>query len=93
MTSYLKLVTKLLPSFEKFEMIQIPRVENEHTDALSKLAISKDSKLLIVVPIEHLQKPSIEATEVLWIEGTPAWMQPILAYLKDQVIPNNKEED
>lgn len=59
MVSYSKLVMELLPSFEKFELVQIPRVENVHADALSKLASNKDSKLLTVVPIEHLLKPPI----------------------------------
>ncbi|XP_022845288.1 uncharacterized protein LOC111368282 [Olea europaea var. sylvestris] len=51
---------------------------------LSKLASSKDSELLTVVPIEHLLLPSIEAPTVMWIAETPTWMQPIIAYLKDQ---------
>ncbi|XP_022855998.1 uncharacterized protein LOC111377175 [Olea europaea var. sylvestris] len=62
----------------------IPHIENAHVDALSKLASSKDSELLTVVPIEHLLLLSIEAPTVTWVAGTPAWMQPIVAYLKDQ---------
>ncbi|XP_022845257.1 uncharacterized protein LOC111368242 [Olea europaea var. sylvestris] len=63
---------------------QIPRIENAHADALSKLASSKDSELLTVVPIEHLLLPSTEAPNVMWVGGIPTWMQPIIAYLKDQ---------
>ncbi|XP_022852500.1 uncharacterized protein LOC111374102 [Olea europaea var. sylvestris] len=63
--SYLKMVMNLLPSFEKFEIMQIPSLENAHADALSKLASNKDSKLLTILPIEHLLTPSTEATEVL----------------------------
>ncbi|XP_022891957.1 uncharacterized protein LOC111406817 [Olea europaea var. sylvestris] len=62
----------------------IPRIENSHADALSKLASSKDSELLTVVPIEHLFLPSTETPNVMWVTGTPTWMQPIVAYLKDQ---------
>ncbi|XP_022888989.1 uncharacterized protein LOC111404409 [Olea europaea var. sylvestris] len=68
------------------------RVENAHVDALSKLARSKDSELLIVVPIEHLLLPSTEAPNVMWVVGTPTWMQPIVAYLKDQILPTDKLE-
>ncbi|XP_022846411.1 uncharacterized protein LOC111369165 [Olea europaea var. sylvestris] len=92
MASYLKMVMYLVPSFEKFELIQIPRVENAHADALSKLASSKDFELLTIVPIEHLLIPSTEAPNVMWIVGTPTWMQPIVAYLKNQVLPANKQE-
>ncbi|XP_022857676.1 uncharacterized protein LOC111378680 [Olea europaea var. sylvestris] len=59
-------------------------VFSQVNDALSKLASSKDSELLTVVPIEHLLLPSIEAPTIMWIAGTPTWMQSIIAYLKDQ---------
>lgn len=72
MVAHLKLVLDLVPHFERFELTQVPRLENTHANVLSKLASSKDSELLKVVPIEHLSKPStFEGEEVLWIEGTP----------------------
>ncbi|XP_022891607.1 uncharacterized protein LOC111406405 [Olea europaea var. sylvestris] len=92
MASYLKIVMNLLPSFEKFEVMQILRLENTRTDALSKLASSRDSKLLAVVPIEHILMPSTETSEVLRVEGAPTWMQSIIAYLKDHVLPTDKDE-
>ncbi|XP_022895251.1 uncharacterized protein LOC111409432 [Olea europaea var. sylvestris] len=62
-------------------------------DALSKLASSMNSELLNIVPIEHLSKPStFEGEELLWIEGTPLWMQPIIAYLKEQTLPASRDE-
>lgn len=81
-----------LPSFEKFELVQNLRIENAHTNALSKLASNKDSELLTVVPIEHLLKSSITIPDVMWVEGTPTWIKLIIVYLKDQVLPNNNEE-
>ncbi|XP_022897512.1 uncharacterized protein LOC111411189 [Olea europaea var. sylvestris] len=51
----------LLPGLRLATKVQIPRIKNAHADALSKLASSKDSELLTVVPIEHLLLPSIEA--------------------------------
>ncbi|XP_022872377.1 uncharacterized protein LOC111391392 [Olea europaea var. sylvestris] len=93
MDAYLKLVLDLIPHFERFELIQVPRLENTHVDALSKLASSKDSELLKIVPIERLSKPSIsEGEELLWIESTPVGMQPIMAYLKDQPLPASRSE-
>ncbi|XP_022845290.1 uncharacterized protein LOC111368284 [Olea europaea var. sylvestris] len=53
----------------------------------------RDSELLKIVPIEHLPKPSnSRGEEVLWIEGTPLWMQPVVAYLKDQSLTAVKSE-
>ncbi|KAL2527153.1 Ribonuclease H [Abeliophyllum distichum] len=54
MVAYLKMVRNLILYFEKFELIQVPRADNSNVDALSKLASSKDSELLKMVPIEHL---------------------------------------
>ncbi|XP_022852947.1 uncharacterized protein LOC111374507 [Olea europaea var. sylvestris] len=83
----------IVNQFERFELIQVPLLENTHANALSKLVSSKDSELLKVVPIEYLSKPSIfGGEEVLWIEGTPLWMQPIIAYLKDQTLPTSRSE-
>lgn len=72
MVAYLKLLTKLIPTFERFEVAQILRLENARAKALSKLANSKDSELLMMVPIEHLSKPSTsKCKEVIWVKETP----------------------
>ncbi|XP_022867832.1 uncharacterized protein LOC111387503 [Olea europaea var. sylvestris] len=93
MVVYLKFVLDLVPHFERFELTQVPCLENTHVDVLSKLASNKDLELLKVVPIEHLLKPSTSGgKEVLWIEGTPLWVQPIIAYLKDQSLSASKSE-
>ncbi|XP_022847633.1 uncharacterized protein LOC111370170 [Olea europaea var. sylvestris] len=93
MLAYLKLVLDIIPHFKRFEPTQVPRLENAHADALSKLASSMNSELLNIVPIEHLSKPStFEGEELLWIEGTPLWMQPIIAYLKEQTLPASRGE-
>ncbi|XP_022856950.1 uncharacterized protein LOC111378017 [Olea europaea var. sylvestris] len=86
-------VKRLLISNDSQPIVsQISRVGNAHADALSNLASSKDSELLTVVPIEHLLMPSTEVPNVMWVTGTPTWMQPIVAYLKDQVLPTDKHK-
>lgn len=40
-----------------------PIVKNVYKNALSKLASSKDSELLILVPTEHISRPSIAKEE------------------------------
>ncbi|XP_022895224.1 uncharacterized protein LOC111409403 [Olea europaea var. sylvestris] len=93
MLAYLKLVLDIIPHFEKFELTQVPRLENAHADALSKLASSVNSELLNIVPIEHLSKPcTFEGEELLWIEVTPLWTQPIMAYLKEQTLSASRSE-
>ncbi|XP_022881066.1 uncharacterized protein LOC111398385 [Olea europaea var. sylvestris] len=93
MAAYLKFVLNVVPHFKRFELIQVPHLENTHAYVLSKLANSRDSELLKIVPIELLPKPSISGgEEILRIEGNPLWMQPIVAYLKGQSLPTSKSE-
>lgn len=94
MATYLKLVMELISTIEKFESVQILHSKNSHADALSKLASSKDSELFTVVPIEHLQRPSTSKGEDgMWVEDTSSWMKSIVAFIKDQTLPSDKEED
>lgn len=93
MTAYPKQIMELLPTFERFELVQIPCCENSHGNALSKLAISKDSELLAMVPMEHLPMPSIyEELDVMWVENILSWMGPIIAFLQNYILSSNKEE-
>ncbi|CAI9786550.1 unnamed protein product [Fraxinus pennsylvanica] len=93
MAAYLKKAMKLIPYFDKFELTQIPRVENLHANALSKLVSSKDSELLKIVLVEYLPRSSIaKAEEVMWVKKTPHWMRPITAYLHNNTLPKHKEE-
>ncbi|XP_024031883.1 uncharacterized protein LOC112094642 [Morus notabilis] len=60
MGAYLRKVKEELIKFKYYEILQIPRAENANADALSKLASSKGSDALGVVPIEELERPTIE---------------------------------
>lgn len=83
---------KLIPAFEKIELTQTPCLENAHIDALLKLASNKDFELLTMVPIEHFPRPSTsKGEELMWETDTSSWMKPIIAFLKDQTLPPDKE--
>lgn len=91
MAAYLKLVMDLLPSFEKFEFVQTLCLKNIHAYALSKLASNNYFKLLRGVYANHFAKPLIaKGDNVMWIDGTPSWMQPIIAFLKKQIVAASK---
>lgn len=93
MAAYLKLVVGFIPAFENFKLAQISHSENVHTDLLLKLASCKDSELLTIVLIEHLFRHSVaKGEEMMWVEDTPQWLRPIIAFLLDQSLPFDKKK-
>ncbi|CAL8119125.1 unnamed protein product [Prunus armeniaca] len=57
---YLDKVQKLLKAFPTFTIQQVPRAENAHADALASLGSALDAQFRCSVPVEHLDRPSIE---------------------------------
>ena len=74
MASYLAKVKKELSAFEHGLVEQIPREQNANADALAKLATSGEAETLSLVPVEFLERPSIEevGVEVEMIDARPA---------------------
>ena len=95
MVAYLTKAKDLLSHFEVYELMQIPRMENGYADALSKLASSKDSDLMRAIPVEKLNRPSIDeslAPTTMTISESPRWMKEIIAYLTNQELPGDKQK-
>ena len=62
-------------------------------DTLAKLASLKDSDTLGVVPIEELEQPTIEEQAMaLSVQEGENWMTPLIRYLRDAQLPDNKDE-
>ncbi|XP_024027041.1 uncharacterized protein LOC112093216 [Morus notabilis] len=93
MGAYLRKVKEELAKFKSYEIQQVPRAENTNADALAKLASLKDLDLVRVVPIEELERPTIdEAVEVLTIQAAGNWMTPLVRYLTNAELPNDRDE-
>ena len=61
----------------------IPLSKNSNTDALAKLASTRDINLLDAASVEYLAKPSIHPQqEIMELTQEPSWMDPIIMYLK-----------
>ncbi|KAG7528626.1 Ribonuclease H-like superfamily, partial [Arabidopsis thaliana x Arabidopsis arenosa] len=60
MEAYLALTQDLAKQFGEFELIRIPRGENTSADALAALASTSDPNLKRIIPVEFIEKPSIE---------------------------------
>lgn len=59
MKKYAALVAKLQTTFVRVEFKQVPREENQKADALARLASETEGQLVLTVPIEYLESPSI----------------------------------
>ena len=89
MKKYLKKVVRLVKRFKKADFIQIPREENVEADTRAKEASAHEA----MDELDAVQyMPSIDLPEMLQIEGDENWMTPIVSYLKDGRLPEEKSE-
>ena len=94
MAAYLAKVKTELSALERGSIEQIPREQNANADALAKLATSGEANTLGLVPVEFLEKPSIEGDreEVEMIDTRLTWMTPILEYLVEGKLPEGRND-
>ena len=93
-SAYLTIAWSLLAEFDSIHVAQIGRQHNSHIDILAKLATTLESDIQRTVCIETLDRPSFQNQEVsvCSINNQPSWMDPILSYLKDNELPEDKKE-
>ncbi|XP_071714985.1 uncharacterized protein [Rutidosis leptorrhynchoides] len=91
---YLQLLKELAVRFEHFELAQVPRSQNKKADALSKLAALTFSHFQKQVWVEELPSKSIDNDLMVAsvIEEQPNLMEPILQYIRNDVLPDDKRE-
>ncbi|GKV03742.1 hypothetical protein SLEP1_g15991 [Rubroshorea leprosula] len=94
MVKYVALVAELKCKFQKFCLSKIPRTENEQADSLSKIASDSSSHPRSVF-VEVLDEPSFVKPRVMEIStnpSTPSWTDPILSFLRDGIVPEDRQE-
>ncbi|CAL8174574.1 unnamed protein product [Prunus armeniaca] len=92
MSAYLLAAHQLLEKFQAYDIRQIPRSENSHADALSRLASAINDKIGRKVPVEILSQPSTIAAEVCTVRYGDTWMSPIYAFLTTRVLPTDRSQ-
>ena len=93
MASYLEKVKEVLNQFNMVTVMLVPRAKNENADALTRLAIGLEGRLLKIIPIEVLESPTIDKLEqVGFIVARPCWINPIISFLRDGTLPEDKFE-
>ena len=95
MQEYLSQVKRLQPSFDLFSLSYISKSGNTHAGSLATLATSSAGGLPQIILVEHLgranevAKGTVRAHEV---RVGPNWMDPIVKFLKDATLPEEKSE-
>ncbi|XP_016648932.1 PREDICTED: uncharacterized protein LOC107880908 [Prunus mume] len=90
--AYLAQTCRLLKQFKTYYIRQVPRSENSHADALSRLASAIDDRIGRHVPIEVLAQRSTAEADVNTVRQDLSWMDPIHAYLTNGTLPTDKAE-
>ncbi|XP_065627352.1 uncharacterized protein LOC136066629 [Quercus suber] len=81
--------------FESFSLLHIPRNGNSHADSLATLATSSAQDLPRVILVEDLHKPTEAGKEVIQVHQVrvePSWMDPLVKFLKEDILPGEKGE-
>ncbi|XP_060969882.1 uncharacterized protein LOC133037084 [Cannabis sativa] len=94
MASYLKIVQDKISRFTKFTINQLPRLENNHADALANLGSSIQIKDGVTIPVVIMQWPATwkPNEDVKSLNEQDNWMTPIMQYLEDGTLPHDKNE-
>ncbi|XP_071739777.1 uncharacterized protein [Rutidosis leptorrhynchoides] len=94
MQKYLKLLKETAEKFEHFELAQVSRNQNKKADALSKLVALTFSHFQKQVWVEELPSKAIDGSLVIVAieEECPNWMNPIIENMRNNILPENKDE-
>ena len=95
MQGYLSQVRHLQSRFESFNLLHIPRSGNTHVDSLAILATSSTRSLPRAILVEDLCKPIELRREVVHVHQVrvgPSWKDPVVLFLKEDILPEEKSE-
>ena len=89
MAIYLQEVKDLMMNLRYFEIFYILRIENARANILFRLAMPAYSSLDRTF-VEYLEQSSIDKNKkVLQLTAKPSWMDLIIRYLFDGVLPKD----
>ncbi|XP_075653797.1 uncharacterized protein LOC142624160 [Castanea sativa] len=95
MREYLTRVRCLQSKLDSFTLMHISRSGNTHADSLATFATSSAQGLPRVILVEDLLKPArtaIDAVRIHQVRFRPSWMDPIVSFLKSDVLPEKKSK-
>ena len=94
MQGYLSQVKCMQSKFDSFDLLHVPRSGNAHADSLAMLATSSAQDLPRVILVKDLYKPSRTGNtiQINQIRAGPSWMDSIIQFLKENILPEKKIE-
>ena len=95
MQEYLSQVRRLQSDFEFFNLTHISRSGNKHANSLATLATSLEQGLPRIILVEDLCRADVVKKDMVPIHQVrvgPSWMDPIVSFLKDDTLPEEKSE-
>ena len=94
--AYAKEVIRLAALFQKCRLLQVNRDDNSHANALANLASAVQPGKAKTIMIDYLSGPSITPVttehEAMSVDMGPSWMDTIVAFLKEEKLPDDHKE-
>ena len=75
--------------------MHVSKSGNTYVDSLATLPTSSAQCLPRVILVEDLHKPSVMKAELMHVHSVrarPSWMDPLILFLKEDVLPEEKSE-
>ncbi|XP_010665592.2 uncharacterized protein LOC104882874 [Beta vulgaris subsp. vulgaris] len=92
MRMYLAKAQEFIKKLSHFHISHIPRSENQQVDALARMASSAEGSAPRTIMWEVLRQPSINAKEQLILDRTSTWMDEVVGYLREGILPADAKE-
>lgn len=95
MITYHTIAEKELSKIIEYSIQQVGRAKNSHADALASLASAIEQETERSITVEFQPEPSTLPTktnEILCNEAEPSWMDPIIGFLKNGDLPEDKKK-
>ncbi|XP_058217410.1 uncharacterized protein LOC131328484 [Rhododendron vialii] len=92
MQKYVDKVKAQVAKLQSFNIVRIPREENNEADYLAKLAMAKEDAIPRNTPVRYLELPSIVSPDiqVQAINYSDSWTGPIVDYITNGTLPGDK---
>ncbi|KAF7135017.1 hypothetical protein RHSIM_Rhsim08G0105300 [Rhododendron simsii] len=92
MQKYVDKVKAQVAKLQSFNIVRIPREENNEADYLAKLATAKEDAIPRNTPVRYLELPSIVSPDiqVQAINYSDSWTGPIVDYITNGTLPEDK---